>query len=44
MSDFWSVLMALMVIVAPLCLAWVLLSWNERRRAPGAVPRGRGKR
>jgi len=44
MSDFWGVLMALMVIVAPMWLAWVLLTWSERCKGPGAVPRDPGKR
>jgi hypothetical protein len=44
MSDFWIVLMALLVIVLPLGLAWLLLGWTERKRAPGAAPRGTGRR
>jgi ABC-type transporter Mla subunit MlaD len=44
MDDFWIVLMALLVIVAPLCLAWVLLGWSERPRASGTGPRSTGKR
>jgi hypothetical protein len=32
-QDFWSMLMALMAIVAPLALAWVLVSQIARRRA-----------
>ena len=44
MSDVWILLMAVMVIVAPLWLAWVLLSWTERHQGPGAGPRGRDLR
>jgi hypothetical protein len=45
MSDLWNVLMALMAIVPPLslALAWLLLGWRERQRAPGAAPRGLGR-
>jgi hypothetical protein len=44
MSDFWSVMMALMVIAVPLWLAWALLSWGDRRKVPRAVPKETGKR
>jgi hypothetical protein len=37
MSDFWSMLMALMVIVLPLGLAWLLLGWLERKKLPSAA-------
>jgi hypothetical protein len=44
MSDLWSALIALTVIVAPLWLAWALLGWSERRKQPGALLRGRSRR
>jgi hypothetical protein len=44
MSDLWSALTALMVIVAPLWLAWVLLGWSERHKDSGAVLRRRSRR
>lgn len=44
MSDFWSVLMALMVIVLPLGLAWLLLGWMERKKLPSAERSTRGRR
>ncbi len=36
--------MTLSVIVLPLGLAWLLLGWIERKRAPGAAPRRAGRR
>jgi hypothetical protein len=44
MSDFWSVLLALLVIVLPLALAWLLLVLTEHKRASGAAPRGPDRR
>jgi hypothetical protein len=39
MSDFWSALMALLVVAMPLGLAWALLGRNEHGNASGAMPR-----
>ncbi len=44
MSDIWSVMMALLVLVLPLALAWLLLGWTERKRVFGAGPKGTGRR
>jgi hypothetical protein len=34
MSDVWTLLLALAVIVAPMALAWVLLGRGDRRGKP----------
>lgn len=44
MSDFWSVLMALLAVVLPLGLAWLLLGWTESTKSPDAAPRTEGRR
>jgi hypothetical protein len=44
MSDFWSVLMALLALVLPLGLAWLLLGCKERKRASVAAPRNTRRR
>ena len=43
-ADGWGVLMALVVIVAPLWLAWLLLARGERKRDPDSEPKGRRPR
>jgi hypothetical protein len=43
-SDVWTVLMAMMVIIAPLWLAWALLAWSDRGKKAGAAPRSRDPR
>lgn len=37
-SDIWTLLMALMVIIGPLWLAWALLVWGERRPPSRSAP------
>ena len=42
--DGWGSLMALAVIVLPLCMAWVLLAWSERKPNPGSASNPRRSR
>ncbi|HSW05705.1 hypothetical protein [Aquabacterium sp.] len=37
-SDLWGALLALIAILAPLWLAWLLLGWSERRKLPRPGP------
>jgi hypothetical protein len=40
-SDWWSLLLALAAIVAPLWLAWLLLGGSDRRKRPESGAQGR---
>jgi hypothetical protein len=43
-GDVWGILMALLAIVIPLGLAWLLMVWRERSRDSKAGLTGRHRR
>jgi hypothetical protein len=43
-SDAWGLFLALLAIVLPLWLAWLLLAWGDRKRNPRSASKARRPR
>jgi hypothetical protein len=43
-NDVWGIFWALLAIVLPLWLAWLLLAWGDRKRDPDAASKARRQR